>query len=210
MRENTESGQRWWARGLLFENCCCTVVCPGHVHFDQNCSYERCVGYWAIRFDAGEFDGVSLQGTCAVIAYDSPQRMIEGDWIEVIIVDESASAAQRRAIEAILTGKAGGPWAVLDRFVSRRLETRYLPIRIEDDERRKRVTIDGVLESTVEAIRGRDRSQTARFENMFNQIHPPSQVIARGRTRYDDGVIVVDTEGTHGLWSNFDWSVSTA
>ncbi len=153
---------------------------------------------------------MSLQGTRAVIAYDAPQRMIEGDWIEVIIVDESASVAQRRAVEAILNGRAGGPWAVLDRFVSRRLQTRYLPIHIEDDERSKRVVIEGVLDSTVEAIRGRDRSQMARFENMFNQIHPPSQVIARGSTRYDDGVIVVDTEGTHGLWSSFDWSVSNA
>src|SRR5262249_59594081 len=28
----------WWARGLLFENCSCTLVCPGHLHFSQNCT----------------------------------------------------------------------------------------------------------------------------------------------------------------------------
>ncbi len=45
---------KWWAKGLLFENCCCQVVCPGHVHFDQACTLERCTGYWAVRFDEGE------------------------------------------------------------------------------------------------------------------------------------------------------------
>jgi hypothetical protein len=48
------------------------------------------------------------------------------------------------------------------------------------------------------------------FENMFNQIHAASQVIARGSTRYDDGEISVDTEGSHALYSDFDWSVSAS
>jgi len=37
-----ESSQGWFARGLLFENCSCQIVCPGHVHFDQLCTHERC------------------------------------------------------------------------------------------------------------------------------------------------------------------------
>lgn len=204
----TRSPVRWWAEGLIFENCNCQVVCPGHVHFDQLCTHERCLGYWAVRFDAGEFDAVPLEGTRGVIAYDSPQHMIDGDWTEMIIVDQAASPDQRRAVEAILTGSAGGPWAILARFVGTMLPTQYLPIRIDDEERTKRIEIDGVLRGTVEALRGRDRSRPVTFENMFNQIHPPSMVIARGATDYDDGHIVVHTEGTHGLWSRFRWSVT--
>lgn len=197
----------WWARGLLFENCSCQVVCPGHVHFDQSCTEERCVGYWAIRFDDGAYRDVALGGVAAVIAYDAPRHMIDGGWTEVLIVDERASAGQRHGIEAILTGREGGPWQVLDRFVGKRLPTRYLPVRIEDQGRKKRVTVAGLLESTIEAIRGRDRSRPVTLENMFNQIHATSQVIASGATRYDDGEIVVRTDGTHGLYSTFDWVV---
>lgn len=202
-----ESSDGWWARGLLFENCNCTVVCPGHVHFEQACTFERCVGYWAMRFDAGEHGGVSLAGARAVVAYDSPQHMIDGGWTEAILIDEEGSPAQRQAVEAILSGRAGGPWAVLARFVGKRLETRYLPIRIEDEERQKRVVVDGVLDATLEAIRGRDRAAVVRFENMFNQIHAPTQVVARGSSHYDDGEIVVRNDGSHGLWSHFHWSV---
>jgi len=197
----------WWARGLLFENCSCQAVCPGHVHFDQQCTHERCLGYWAIRFDEGECGSVSLAGVRAVIAYDCPQHMIDGEWTETLIIDAAASPDQRRIVEAVLRGRMGGPWEVLARFVSTQLDTRYLPIAIEDDQRRKRVTIAGLLESTIEAIRGRDRSKPVTFENMFNQIHASSQVLAKGDARYDDGVIAFANGASHGLYSDFEWRV---
>ena len=61
----------WWARGVIFENCSCTLVCPGHVHFSQRCTHERCVGYWALRFDDGLFDSVPLSGLRAMVVFDS-------------------------------------------------------------------------------------------------------------------------------------------
>ena len=53
---------RWHARGLLFENCSCQLVCPGHMHFSQACTHERCLGYWAIRIDEGAYGEVPLAG----------------------------------------------------------------------------------------------------------------------------------------------------
>ncbi len=210
MTETAGRPPAWWGRGLLFENCNCQIICPGHVHFDQLCTHDRCSGYWAIRFDEGEFDGTRLDGLSAVIAYDSPQHMIDGDWTQVILVDVGASADQRRAIEAILEGRAGGPWEILARFVGKRLPTRYLPIRIEDDGSQKSVKVDGLLDGTIETIRGRDRSKSVTFENMFNQIHASSQVIAHGATQYDDGEIVVNTARTHALFSQFNWLVTSS
>lgn len=198
----------WFASGLLFENCSCQTVCPGHVHFDQLCTYERCVGYWAIRIDAGRCADTDLAGVRSVVAYDCPRHMIDGNWIQRIVIDEAASDAQRRWVEAILCGELGGPWAVLARFVGRHLPTEYRPIVMEDEERRKRVSIAGLLESTIEAIRGRDRSQPVTFQNMFNQIHAPSQVIARGNARYDGEPIEFTNTGSHGLYSRFEWRVS--
>lgn len=208
MAAEQAKGVGWWARGLLFENCNCQLVCPGHVHFDQLCTHPRCLGYWAIRFDEGDYAGVKLGGTRAVVAYDCPQHMIEGNWTEALLIDEAATAEQREAIETILSGGAGGPWEVLARFVGERLPTRYLPIQMTDDAKVKRVAIEGLLEASVEAIRGRDRSEPVTFENIYNQIHSPSQVIARGVSRYDDGRIAFNNEGTHGLYSNFSWTVS--
>lgn len=198
----------WWARGLLFENCNCTVVCPGHVHFDQLCTHERCKGYWAIRFREGALGGVDLAGVDAVVGYDSPQHMISGGWTEVILVGDQATVAQVDAAESILNGSVGGPWAVLDRFVEHRLPTRTVSMRIDEEPGSKRIEVEGLLSSRVEAIRGRDRSKLVTFENMFNQVHATSQVIAKGTTHYDDGTLTVSTVETHGLWSDFHWTVS--
>lgn len=198
----------WHARGLLFENCTCQLVCPGHMHFSQACTHERCLGYWAIRLDDGRCEGVDLAGLRAFVAFDAPQRMMDGGWTEVIVIDESATAAQRAVLDRILRGDLGGPWAVLGRFVATRLDTRYLPIAFEHEETAHRASIPGLATSTVSNIRGRDRSAPVTFENIFNQIHGSSQVIAIGSSDYDDGDIRFHTEKTHGLHSRFEWTVT--
>ena len=196
----------WWAEGLLFENCNCTAVCPGHIHFSQKCTHEVCRGFWAIRFEAGRAGEVDLAGIDAVVVYEAPQVMVDGGWKQVIIVSDRAGAEQRRAIEEIIAGKRGGPWEVLSRFVSDALPTRAAPVRIEDAPERKSVTIAGILEGAVNAIRGRNRAEPVTFENIYNKIHNVTQVIATGSTRFDDGEIVIANDGTHGLWSRFRWT----
>ena len=57
----------------------------------------------------------------------------------------------------------------------------------------------------IEYVLERDRPVT--FENIFNQIHASTQVIASGSTSYDDGEIVIATKGSHALYSDFDWAV---
>jgi hypothetical protein len=198
----------WWARGLLVENCSCTLVCPGHIHFSQSCTHERCKGYWAIRVDEGLFDRTTLAGTRAVTAFDTPQRMIDGGWLQTIIIDDSASPEQRRALETILTGRAGGPWEKLAAFVGTRQPTEFRAIEFVDEGATKRATIAGRLQTVVQRIRGRDKSKPVLFENCFNQIHAPTQVIALGDSEYDDGVVSFRTRGSHGLFSHFEWTVS--
>ncbi|MCY4398130.1 MAG: DUF1326 domain-containing protein [Gemmatimonadetes bacterium] len=196
----------WWAEGLLFENCNCTAVCPGHIHFSQKCTHEVCRGFWAIRFEAGRVGDADLAGIDVVVVYEAPQVMVDGGWKQMVIVSDRAEAVQRRAIEEILSGVRGGPWKVLSRFVSDALPTRTAPVTIEDVPERKSVTIAGILEGAVQAIRGRNRAEPVTFENIYNQIHDPTQVIATGSTRYDDGEFVISNDGTHGLWSRFRWT----
>ena len=204
------SNREWWAKGLLFESCSCQLVCPGHIHFDQLCTHERCLGYWAIRIDSGEYGEVSLTGLRAVLVFDAPQHMIDGNWTEIILIDHDASPKQRAALETILTGHAEGPWEVLARFVSNWEHTRYLPIEFAEDEFTKTLNVPGLLKSVVTRIRGRDRSKPVLFENVFNQIHAPRQVLATATTEYDDGTIRMNLSKTHGLYSDFDWRVETS
>ena len=72
------------------------------MHFSQNCTYDRCKGYWALRVDEGMYGSIPLAGTRAVVAFDTPQRMIDGGWLQTIIIDAAATAEQRLALETIL------------------------------------------------------------------------------------------------------------
>ena len=205
MSESLSQPTGWWAKGLLFENCNCTLICPGHIHFSQPCTHERCLGYWAIRFDEGECEGVDLTGVSVVITYNSPRHMIEGGWTEQLIIDRDAPKEQRRLIEEILTGQRGGPWKVLAQFVATQLPTEYRAIRIEEEARTKQVHVVGFIESTIEAIKGRDRARPVLLSNMFNQIHNPEQELAFGSSSCS--AIGLRTNNTHALASRFSWKV---
>jgi hypothetical protein len=196
----------WTAEGLLFENCNCTAVCPGHIHFSQKCTHDVCHGYWAIRFDDGRLDGVELSGIRTVILYESPPVMIEGGWKQAIVISDDATPEQQRAVEEILTGARGGPWQILAKFVADARPTRTAPVRIEEAHGGRSVTVAGVLRGAIEAIQGRNRAEPVSFVNIYNQIHDSTQVIAMGSTECDDGEFVFSTEGTHGLWSRFRWT----
>ncbi len=196
----------WWAEGLLFENCNCTAVCPGHIHFSQKCTHDVCRGFWAIRFDDGRFGDEKLGGISAVIIYETPPVMIDGGWKQRIVISDHATAGQFRAVEEILTGVRGGPWRILARFVADALPTRAAPIAIDEPPAGKAVTVKGVLRGAIEAIRGRNRAEPVNFVNIFNQIHDSTQVIAMGSTRCDDGDFTFSIEQTHALWSRFRWT----
>ena len=131
--------------------------------------------------------------------------MIDGGWKQRIIIDSAVSPEQTTALETILLGNVGGPWAVLARFVGEHVETKSLPIEVEENGHTKQLKIDGVVEAIIEPIRGRDKSKVVTFENIFNQIHASSQVIGRGDTTYDDGEIAMENKGSHGLYSYFMW-----
>ena len=198
----------WSAKGLLFENCTCDGVCPGHIHFSNKCSHDRCIGYWAIQIHSGFFGEIDLSGLQCVVAFDSPQKMISGQWKEVIIVDKKASQEQLFALESILDGSAGGPWEILDRFVKDRLPTKQLSIEILQEGNFKTLKVDSVMESTITPLTGSNKDVPVTIENMFNQIHGPSQIVARGETNYTDGVITIDTSETHALISKFSWEMA--
>jgi len=196
----------WRAHGLLFENCNCRLLCHCHVSFTQPADEKRCIGYWAVRIEEGAWGEVSLAGLHALVLADSPQVMAEGNWTQALYLDRRADAEQRLALEAILGGQAGGPWAKLGALVSRRLPTRWVAIHIEEEGRRKSLRLDGVnLVSEVEAIKAADRSGEVRLENCHNQIHGSPQVLAWGTTRFEDRGLALATERTHALWSRFAW-----
>jgi len=88
----------WHAKGLLFENCNCQLVCPGHMSFKQLCTHERCFGTWGIHIEEGRYRDVVLDGLDVAIFWDSPRHMIAGGWTTMFLVSDRADDGQRDAV----------------------------------------------------------------------------------------------------------------
>ncbi len=62
-----------------------------------------------------------------------------------------------------------------------------------------------MLEASLTPTRGADKAGPARLENVHNQVHGPSQVLAWGSTRMPAWPGAPRTEDTHALYSPFSW-----
>ncbi len=200
------SNMKWHIKGLLFENCSCQLICPAHISFKNVCNHDRCRGHWAFHIDEGRVADVILDSLNIVVVFDSPVQMHSGNWTQVFFIDERATEPQRDALEMIFSGKAGGPWEILAKFVSNQLTTRVVPMQFEDTGKTKRLLIPDMFETTVSAIRGSDGDKHAVLSNLHNVIHGPEHVLAHGKTRCTDSDFNFVLQKTHGLYSNFSWT----
>ena len=193
-------------KGLLFENCSCQLLCPAHVSFKQQCDHNACVGHWAVHVASGRFGETVIDDLNFAIVFESPVRMYEGDWTQRIYVDDRATPRQHAALETILSGAAGGPWEVLGQFVASRLDTKAVSMTFEDAGPVKRMSVPGIFETEVSAIRGRNGDGPPTLSNLYNVIHGLVHTLARGRTMCRDAPFDFAVDGTHGLYSHFSWT----
>ena len=131
--------------------------------------------------------------------------MYEGNWTQAIYVDERADEPQRRLLDDVFTGKAGGAWEILAQLIGRRMDTQYVPISFVETETEKQMNIEGILETRVKAMRGNEKGKPVLTSNLFNQIHGDPQTFALGTTNFDDQEITLETRDTHAIWSEFYW-----
>lgn len=201
-----EPNIEWWAKGVMFENCNCRLLCRCHISYRQPADHDRCVGCFAIEISEGCFGDVDLGGARAFFSVDAPRQMLEGNWRATLIIDEKANAAQRTAIISILTGQAGGTWGVLGGLVSEFLPVSYAPIQFENERKHKRMWAEGIFDTSQEPIKGADKVNEVRLENIHNQVHGSSQILALGTTTFEAPGFSLVTEKTHAIYSEFSWS----
>jgi hypothetical protein len=157
---------KWTIKGREFANCNCSYGCP--CQFDALPTDGNCKGAIAFQFTEGHFGDVDLSGLRAASVFTFPGPVHEGNGTVQIIIDESASEAQRDALLKIMQGQETEPmatmWAVYTAMCSTILEPLFKPIELEIDveNRTGRVVVPGVVEMTGEPIRNPVTGETHR------------------------------------------------
>jgi hypothetical protein len=147
----------WSIKGREFTNCNCAYGCP--CQFNALPTDGTCKAVVVFEFTEGHFGDVGLGGLRATSIYAFPGPVHEGNGKMQLIVDESASEAQRDGLLKIMQGQETEPmstmWSVYTTMCSTILEPLFKPIELEIDveNRTGRAVVPGVFEMKGEPIR---------------------------------------------------------
>ena len=198
----------WRFEGTYFENCSCDMICPcTYSNFSLPATYDRCQALLAFHIDAGEVDGVSMDGLSFALFVDAPQVMAEGGWRVGLFLDAGASPEQSEKLGAVLSGALGGPPAMLGPLIAEMLGVETVPFEYADEGRRHRVRIGSDIDVEVEDFvpPGSEGGPV----QLHNVVHPANTTLTIGRasrSRISAFGVGLAGEGQNSLSAPFAWS----
>ncbi|MGS5046775.1 MULTISPECIES: DUF1326 domain-containing protein [unclassified Mameliella] len=149
----------WKAKGQWFDICSCDMPCG--CTMAQPPTDGKCYGVLVYKIEEGFFGDTDLTGqtvvTVGLIESEhlwDPSKPSRGTYD--LIIDESANADQRVALERLWTGKEGGWLANLIGLLGemRRLEFAPVECHIEDDLAHWSIRVPGHVKATADALTG--------------------------------------------------------
>ena len=197
----------WHMTGQLIEACSCKSACPctlGPAEPDQG----WCSGALTFSIQRGESDGVNLAGRKVVWLVDLPEDFVSGNGTVRVYVDDGADANQTRELDAIFTGKKGGPGEVLASLVKTWLPTLQARIVIGGGDDPS-VAVGDVGHVQLKRIAD-EKGRVAKLVNapVLGAIQVETADLARSDgSRFADPKMRRWESGGHGSMSPFSWRV---
>jgi len=146
-----EMMDQWLFKSETYDNCNCEINCG--CQFNLPSTHGCCQSAFIGHIVDGHFNDTPLAGLNWAGLYKWPGEIAQGNGKRQIVIDDRADAAQRTALETIVSGGACAPlsnfFAVFASTCSEFCETLFLPIDLAADleGRTARVEIPGVLKS---------------------------------------------------------------
>ena len=195
----------WELSGEYFESCNCDVICPCIFSQAQAMPTEgNCSAVIGLQVARGQLDGTKLDGLNAVVILRAEGPMANGDSRGEIYLDSRASAAQRSALETLLSGKAGGAAAALAGFMTTFLGFKSAGITFSVEGKTRKLAIEGVGSQEVTGLPGMGGEQIV----LAHTGHPVSDDLAVARATsavFKDEHFTIDNTGKNGHFAPFNW-----
>lgn len=191
----------WSITARHFVNCNCDFGCPCQFNAlptDRTC---RALAAWDI--ETGYFGDVKLDGLRAVNTYSWPGAVHQGNGSLQTIVDERATAEQRRALTAVMQGQDAEPGQIMLAIYRAMCATVHEPLfkpielEIDVDGRKAKLRVPGLIDTEIEPIVNpvTGAQHRARIDlPMGREFHFAE--VARGRTRAS-GIVPLEFTNSH-------------
>jgi hypothetical protein len=146
----------WNLKGDWFDVCNCNIPCP--CTFAQSPSYGDCQGVMAYHINRGQYGETSIDGLNVLILDSFKGNIWAGETKAdlAIFFDERADKDQRKALDMIFTGKAGGLMGKFANLFGKVRGLEYAPIKFEvaEDLGYWSAEIPGKVIAKAEALTG--------------------------------------------------------
>ena len=198
----------WHFTGTYFENCSCDMICPcSYSNFTMAADYDRCRALLAFHIDAGEVEGVRMDGLHFSMFVDTPPVMADGNWRMGLFLDAAASPEQAEMLGSVLSGGLGGPPAMLGPLIGEMLGVETVAFDYADDGRHHRVRIGEGIDIEVEDYV--PPGSEAGAVQLRNIVHPANTTLTVGkatRSRVSAFGVELAGQGQSALSAPFSWS----
>jgi hypothetical protein len=154
--------------GSLLEVCTCDVLCPCWIGEDPD--NGDCQSVVAYHFDRGMIRGVDVSGLTAASVVYIPGNVLDGNWKQVLFVDDNASDEQHDAIVAMITGALGGPRADLAQLVGERLAIERAPMSHSLVDGTGSLQVGDFVSMNMHPYTGPDGSTTTLQNSIFSTV----------------------------------------
>ncbi len=205
------AGTSWRISGDYMESCNCDYLCPCiYTNPQAEVTHDHCTAALIFRIDKGQSGETSLDGLCFALVLRSGKVMADGNWVFACVVDESADAAQRAALSAIVCGEAGGPPGMIrNNLVSDFRGVVFKPIAFKMEGLKRSVSIPDVLSFEIEGVASRNRGGEPFY--IDNTAHPAGRrlALARAKETHVHGFgldLDMVGKGNNGHFAPFAWA----
>ena len=166
MEAATQAGYQ--LEGSLLEVCSCDVLCPCWIGEDPD--QGTCDSVVAYHFDTGAIRGVDVSGLTLVSAVQIPGNILEGNWRQVVYIDDNASDEQADAMLDAFSGKLGGPLADLAQLIGERVAVERAPVSHDIVDGAGTLKVGDKIECAMHPYTGPDGTTTTLNNSIFSTV----------------------------------------
>lgn len=191
----------WRLEGEWIKSCSCAYGCP--CDFNALPTNGNCQGMAGMHILKGHYEDIKLDGLSFFVVVSFPGALHEGNGQLQAIIDERASPAQREALFNIMSGQQsaeGTLFQIFSLIVSQMYEPIFAPVSFEFDQdgRKARVLIPGVLETEVEPIKNPVTGAAHRIQLRIPEGFEHIEAEVASANMRSNGAIKFATVGRHG------------
>ena len=197
---------RWSLKGDYLEACNCDSGCP--CKFGARPTKGYCQGIIGFQIQDGSYGQVGLSGVGLMLLLSAPGSPFEGNMTVAFYIDERATPEQREALEAILSGQAGGFFGAIGSLVSDNRGIKFGPMRMETSGNRRTFTIPGVVNLVNEPLVNpmTQEEQEVMVTGSFDPFCASGRAGKSATAVSSDPDFRFDLSGQQGYIGSFDWA----